>query len=145
MAMPCDTEIGSKKNQYAFGQIQIEPRNGSSLMEIFTPVQANMHFCFWSPLTVRWQKWRCEHARFCVEVFLCAIYKFSFIHSFKMLTKCLKKLRTKTTDLLAQHQWNCTLREQAQYLNTLAMLTYRLTQQHSKCCFCIILGLNPGN
>ena len=25
--------------------------------------------------------WRCEHARFCVEVFLCAIYKFSFIHS----------------------------------------------------------------
>ena len=26
--------------------------------------------------------WRCEHARFCVEVFLCAIYKFSFIHSF---------------------------------------------------------------
>ena len=23
----------------------------------------------------------CEHARFCVEVFLCAIYKFSFIHS----------------------------------------------------------------
>ena len=24
----------------------------------------------------------CEHARFCVEVFLCAIYKFSFIHSF---------------------------------------------------------------
>jgi len=24
--------------------------------------------------------WRCEHARFCVEVFLCAIYKFSFIH-----------------------------------------------------------------
>ena len=26
--------------------------------------------------------WRCEHARFCVEDFLCAIYKFSFIHSF---------------------------------------------------------------
>ena len=26
--------------------------------------------------------WRCEHARFCVEVFLCAIYTFSFIHSF---------------------------------------------------------------
>ena len=25
---------------------------------------------------------RCEHARFCVEVFLCAMYKFSFIHSF---------------------------------------------------------------
>jgi len=26
--------------------------------------------------------WRCEHARFCVEFFLCAIYKFSFIHSY---------------------------------------------------------------
>ena len=26
--------------------------------------------------------WRCEHARFCVEVILCVIYKFSFIHSF---------------------------------------------------------------
>ena len=26
--------------------------------------------------------WRCEHARFHVEVFLRAIYKFSFIHSF---------------------------------------------------------------
>ena len=25
--------------------------------------------------------WRCEHARFCVDFFLCAIYKFSFIHS----------------------------------------------------------------
>ena len=25
--------------------------------------------------------WRCEHARFCVD-FLCAIYTFSFIHSF---------------------------------------------------------------
>ena len=24
--------------------------------------------------------WRCDHARFCVEVFICAIYKFSFIH-----------------------------------------------------------------
>ena len=30
--------------------------------------------------------WRCEHARFCVEVFLCAIYKFSFIHSFISLS-----------------------------------------------------------
>ena len=32
--------------------------------------------------------WRCEHARFCVEVFLCAIYKFSFIHSFKEMAGC---------------------------------------------------------
>ena len=25
--------------------------------------------------------WHCDHARFCMEVFLCAVYKFSFIHS----------------------------------------------------------------
>ena len=28
-----------------------------------------------------WRVWRCEHAKFGVEVFLCAIYKLSFIHS----------------------------------------------------------------
>ena len=32
--------------------------------------------------------WRCEQARFCVEVFLCAIYKFSFIHSFILVSGC---------------------------------------------------------
>ena len=30
--------------------------------------------------------WRCEHTKFCAEVFqLCAIYKFSFIHSFSCM------------------------------------------------------------
>ena len=37
--------------------------------------------------------WRCEHARFCVEFFLCAIYKFSFIYSFILLLK--KNFRNK--------------------------------------------------
>ena len=29
--------------------------------------------------------WHCEHARFCEEVFLCAIYIFSFIQGMEVL------------------------------------------------------------
>ena len=35
--------------------------------------------------------WRCEHARFCVEVYVCAVYKFSFIYS-RVCTKREKSL-----------------------------------------------------
>ena len=52
---PCPVTLKLEVKKYCFWSNTDRTTKWSSLMEIFTPVQANMHFCFRFPLTVRWQ------------------------------------------------------------------------------------------